>query len=239
MKQKKAQVSVFIIIGILIVLAVVYFLAIRKSSVDIEPSAPQDFSAVQVYVENCLSIVGNFAVYKIGVQGGYIEPRLNSYQSAFLDVAYAFDSIKTFVELSKMESEIETFVNENLKKCTNGFSEFGAKGISIEEGNVNSDVSFGAKNVIFSVNYPLRITSGGVDYEMEKFTSDVPVALKTVHSDVDSFVYDFDERYDLTYLNGLNSNVYIHPMGQNDMFVEENLDSSIRGENYLFLYAVR
>ena len=240
MRHKKAQLTFFIILGIVVIAAFVYFLAVRKESADLAPAGvPQDFSAIQIYVEDCLKAVTNFAVYKIGKQGGYIETPEGSYRNTFLDVAYAFDSSNIFVAMPKMQLEIEGFVNAHLKECTAGFADFRSKGISIKEGNVKSQVSFGERNVMVVAEYPLQMSSAQSSYSLEKFSATVPVALKTVHLGINSFVSDFDERYDLTYLNSISSNVYIHSMGPADLFVEENPDSSIRGENYLFLYAVR
>jgi len=240
MRHKKAQfLTAFIILGILILAVFLYFLAMRKESINIPASSTTGASAVQIYVENCLGAVSNFAVYKIGKQGGYMETPADSYRDKFLDVAYAFDSYNTFVALPKMQSDIQDFINNNLKNCTAGFLEFKSKGLDIQEGDVASAVHINAKSIMVVAEYPLQVRSGDTKFSIEKFSADVPVAIGTIHSEIDSFVSDFDDRYDLTYLNGINSNVYVMPLGDTDLFLQESLNSSIRGENYLFLYSVR
>ncbi|MEK6969787.1 MAG: hypothetical protein AABW48_05145 [Nanoarchaeota archaeon] len=81
--NKKGQITIFIIIGILIVFAFAGFLYITKTvskealTAEGEPiiaSVPQTFKPIQEYTENCLNQIGERGLLLLGQQGGYIYP---------------------------------------------------------------------------------------------------------------------------------------------------------------------
>ncbi len=77
-KNKKAQVTLFVILGlvILLIIALLFFL-LKKPAVKEEfreESVPEEFKPVQDYVEACIHQLGVEAVKKMGAHGGYINP---------------------------------------------------------------------------------------------------------------------------------------------------------------------
>ena len=81
--SKKGQITVFIIIGILILFAFAGFLYLTKTVITEEfvaegepviSAVPQEFQAIQAYTENCLNQVGERGLLILGQQGGYIYP---------------------------------------------------------------------------------------------------------------------------------------------------------------------
>jgi len=239
MAKKGFMISLMIIIGILILVLLFFAFAMRNQLVDLIKPKVSDVSGVQIYVEDCIDAVSQFAIYKMGIQGGSITLNPAHFSNSFLNVNYAFDGTKTFPALDAMRAEIESFVNNNLKNCTAEFRGFKSKGIDIKEGNVSTSIIMGVKSLIITVDYPIGITSGDKTFEIDKFQRDVPIRLKGVHSETDGFLSGFSSRYNLTYLRNMNSNVYILPYEDTDLFVEEAPDSRILGDNYLFLFAVR
>ncbi|MBI2661860.1 hypothetical protein HYX11_00180 [Candidatus Woesearchaeota archaeon] len=82
---RRGQVTVFIIMGIIIlfsVAAIIYFTkvaAIQKIVEEKEPTiavVPQEFQPIQIYTENCLKQIGKQGLQVLGEQGGYIYPEL-------------------------------------------------------------------------------------------------------------------------------------------------------------------
>ncbi|HLC97866.1 MAG TPA: hypothetical protein VJC21_03740 [Candidatus Nanoarchaeia archaeon] len=90
--SRKGQVTVFIIVGILILFAFAALLFLAKTIVK-EPlstakepvleDVPQEFQPLQTYTVNCLQQVGEQGVRLLGEQGGYIDPALAGEFSAF------------------------------------------------------------------------------------------------------------------------------------------------------------
>lgn len=81
--SKKGQITVFIIVGILILFAFAVFLFLTKEvrteefTAEGEPvvaAVPQTFQPIAAYTENCLTQVGERGLIILGQQGGYIYP---------------------------------------------------------------------------------------------------------------------------------------------------------------------
>lgn len=89
--SKRGQVTIFIIVGIILVFtfaAILYFTQLStksKLSAEGEPvlaEVPQTFMPLNVYTENCLSQIGKRGLLILGQQGGYIHPELLGEYSA-------------------------------------------------------------------------------------------------------------------------------------------------------------
>src|SRR3989344_5481333 len=85
LSSKQGQVTIFIIIGLLIVFTFAGVLYITKIVTKEELTAeggpviaavPQEFQPLQSYTENCLAQVGRRGLLVLGQQGGYIYPEL-------------------------------------------------------------------------------------------------------------------------------------------------------------------
>ncbi len=83
--SRKGQVTVFIIIGILILFTFAAILYVTKTTTEEKITAegepviaevPQEFKPIQTYTENCLSQVAKRGLVILGQQGGYIYPDL-------------------------------------------------------------------------------------------------------------------------------------------------------------------
>lgn len=83
--DQRGQVTIFIIVGIILVFAFAGILYFTRSAVtqeiisEEEPllvSVPQQFVPVQRYTENCLSQIGKRGIKVLGESGGYIYPDL-------------------------------------------------------------------------------------------------------------------------------------------------------------------
>lgn len=89
--NKKGQVTIFIIVGILMLFAFAAILYFTRSTptgqllAQEEPfiaSVPTKFEPIQTYTENCLELVGKKGLLILGQQGGYIYPELVGKYSA-------------------------------------------------------------------------------------------------------------------------------------------------------------
>ncbi len=89
--SKQGQVTIFIIIGIVILFIFSGVLYITKVATKEELTAegepivaavPQEFQPLQIYTENCLAQVGRRGLLVLGQQGGYIYPELAGKYSA-------------------------------------------------------------------------------------------------------------------------------------------------------------
>ncbi len=79
--NRKAQISVFVILGIVILLGVSIYLIQVTQFTDFDEESliteviPQEFAVIQQYVTQCIQTVGEEGIRLLGSQGGYINPQ--------------------------------------------------------------------------------------------------------------------------------------------------------------------
>lgn len=238
MHSKRGMITVFIIMGVIILVAVVFVLAVRSEFFKATFMPSEDsVIPVQKYVEECVEKVSKFALYRMGMQGGYLMLPDDYFNNGVFNVGYAYNDGKTFLSLDEMEQQLESFILINMPNCLNNFREFRNEGFGIQEGQMNVDVLFAKTDMIVTLNMPLAVTKGEFHAKLEKFPVPVKVAAKEIHSGVDMFA-GFDRMYNMNHLNSLNANVSVNAFGETDLFAEQNFDSVIGGMNYIFLYSI-
>ncbi|MFW6013719.1 MAG: hypothetical protein ACOCZ6_01520 [Nanoarchaeota archaeon] len=90
--MRKAQVTLYIIIGIVLLIGIILFVTLERETAETEglqpniDSVPPEHKKVQEYVLNCLEKVSTDAVKKVGEHGGYLDPKNYTYSPNDLDI---------------------------------------------------------------------------------------------------------------------------------------------------------
>jgi len=182
--HKKAQISVFLLIGIVILVIIGIFLYQRTQVVKApEMAAPVNVAAVQVYVQQCLEKTASDAVLYIGQHGGYyympeefsVFPDINTLNvetpAPLLNIPFYFYEGKDFVPTKEeMEKQLSYYVSFNLPGCAD-LGAFAQQGFKVEAGAVNVNSAIGEKNVVFIVDYPVNISRGNEKQTISRFTT--------------------------------------------------------------------
>jgi hypothetical protein len=92
MNQKRGQVTIFIIIGIVLLFlgAIVYYFASSRTQVELPEKfirdTPQEVLPIRYYVDDCIKIAATKAVEEIGLHGGWVQdPEI---ATTLFDVSY-------------------------------------------------------------------------------------------------------------------------------------------------------
>jgi hypothetical protein len=173
MKQKRGQVTIFIIIAILIVAGIVGFYLIKNKTSSLNPSIPKDIQPVYNFVQDCLEQTGENALIRIGEQGGYFlifdEPSIEGRIPYYLQGTQ--ESIPT---QSEIEQNLAGFVREELGFCILNFKDFKQQ-YKISHELKNSEVKILNNQVKFSLEYSITITKEETAYQLKEFSIDIPV----------------------------------------------------------------
>ena len=92
--NKKAQVTIFVILAILIVAVIIIFFAVRNSIVDTSNKIPIQIIPIYDFVTGCIEDSGYNALYTIGQQGGYFIPSTGSLEFGVPYYIFDADSIE-------------------------------------------------------------------------------------------------------------------------------------------------
>jgi hypothetical protein len=204
--KKRGQVTLFVIIGLVILFSTLIVLYIR--SIDREPTEPFVVKDnVNDFVEQCLFQLTQEAVIKLGQQGGYIEmegidkvtaeyapfeSEILSMYNGKLHIPYWFyqdsteldktqmpELIKSYEEDYSIQWQLENYISKKIKICLNDFEVFEAQGMKIiDKGTISTEVIIAEGDVNVKLNYPIEIKKDEDDIENRyTFVTSVPVRL--------------------------------------------------------------
>ena len=224
--QKRGQVTVFIILGIVILTVFVILFSFRSQILeqDFESEmnsiiVPEQIRPVKDYFDVCLRGITQDGINILSAQGGYItlpeEPYKRTTNDEFSntlnlysihEVAYWFYETSNGIQeqqiptKEEMETQLESYINNNFNDCEYFAQDFEEDGFIINyPENLASDVKINKNNVEV------------------KLSSDLQISLKEVNADVNKLMVvtnsKLGELYDLA--------VQVMNKENKDLFLEE------------------
>jgi len=189
--MKRGQVTLFIILGALLVIALILVVVFREkialSQILPERIFPTKTSAVERFIDGCIEAVGTEGLTLLGAQGGYIElpqeiaqDRLATIDTGIKIPYWHYNGDNRIPSLLVMESQLSRYMNENLKTCLDNLAEFQQQYTIIEKGGVFTSTFAQDTDVVFSVEYPIEVQDkeGKKITELKDFRVEVALLLK-------------------------------------------------------------
>jgi len=171
--NKKAQVTIFIIVAILIVAGIIGYFALRGNFFG--ESIPQELRPAYDYYISCLESTARDGIHLLGEQGGYIEVPEFEPGSAYMPFSSQLDFLGQPIPYwmyvsgnnllkeqvptkTSMATELEAYVSERVEDCD--FTEFELMGydVYVDEGSVEVDIN--KMDVELKVNSKITIFKG-------------------------------------------------------------------------------
>lgn len=194
--EKRGQITVFIIVGIVLIILVGLFFVMRYSTTFFTPKeiVPVEAQPIQRAIDNCVRDLSLEAIEIIGTTGGFIRypDYIDDDYFASLRIA-PFDSIKMPYWYYEGESripsedlmieEINYHVRSNLRECVDDLEEFKEEFDIKERGLIESKTTLTPKNVIVEVDYPIEVADkfGNKITDMTKHIVTHNIKLKEVY----------------------------------------------------------
>ena len=124
--QKRGQVTVFVIVGVVVLLAVgiVIYMTNDYSQSKIEETIQTnpDIGAVNEFVQNCVDDIAKEAIVWIGATGGYYDTsEVPSLEGVAL---YLSEGNTLLPSLASLHTELQKYVDNELQFCINNFEDF-------------------------------------------------------------------------------------------------------------------
>jgi hypothetical protein len=161
-KNKKAQLAIFIIIALTIVVAIALLLIALKSSKE-NNSVPIEVQPVNSFIEGCVKQVAEESIYNIGQTGGYFDLPEKSTKNKIAYHYYLKENIMP--SRANIEDEIEKYVDTMLFFCTKDFSLFNE--FEVRQGVIKTKTKMEDNQVIFNVIFPVSVTKGDKTYQLK------------------------------------------------------------------------
>ncbi len=230
----KGQITLFIILGIIIVVAFAVFFAV---------AAKFNFMAteeneVTLFIEECAKQTARDALERFGMQYGlYLN---DYYETSFSKVNYAYNTEDKPITKEEAEEQLEIYIANNIPNCINNFKDF--PGVS-SSGGIKTGIVLAEDDIVISLDYPVTMQKEGKTAKKDKFRVELPVRLKmlieTAKTLVDKRIEHPDYVELLPYLGNLEANSYVLPYNDTKVFVMEDPKSSLNNKPYIFMFAVK
>lgn len=245
--MKRGQVTLFIILGIVIISIIVmgiYFRSTLLKEDEIELARqlamPTEIREVTGQVQNCLEIISEEGIIFLGFQGGYIYQPIESLYMENFAVSYGYmDDEISLISLEEIGVELSNYINNEITNC---FMLEDYPHLEINEYMPFTSVEFTDEKVIINTEYNMEISKDGDMYRIETpYIVEYDVRLKRIHEislmilqkiKENPDIIDFQSMLEL----GVDINIYhIYE----DQVVYEIIDdmSKINDEQYSFMFA--
>lgn len=238
---KKAQLTIFIIIGILLLLVAILFISYNASKetttpIDKKIQLPYDFQPIYNHIEDCVRKEALGSLNILGIQGGYITLPENHLATEYSNIGYSyFDGYSTLTSINDMEISLEKFIRDVLPTCVN-LSLF--SGFEFRNDNISSNVEILENEVVFDVSYGLQASKDDITHEFKDFSVNMPVRLGHIYSVLSGIVektLNDPDWIDMTYLSEFDLKINILPNSDNTLVY--SLTDSTGLEDYVYLSA--
>lgn len=194
--KKRGQITLFIIVGIILLLAIAVFIMYQKQIVVFKPERviPPEIAPLKRYVEDCAYTTAEKGIRLIGANGGFISfpEEIELDPASYLSVTPLFPELKTplwryrgrtrIPSEHRIKTDLEHYIEENLDTCLMELSPFITM-FDIKKGNMSTIVDLTETGVEIELIYPLEIfiKLKNQTIKLDKFETTVPLRLKTLY----------------------------------------------------------
>ena len=171
--NKKAQVTIFIILAMIIVVAIaVLFLLIKKPDLQIE-----DVENPQAYIESCTRELVEEAIGILSEQGGDIEPK-GSTMFRGRDITYLCYNANYYIPcvnqrpllIEHIQDEITNYIEPKVENCFQTLkTKLEDKSHVIEMGEMKITTTLQTKQVLVNINRDFKMTKRDSTREFKNF----------------------------------------------------------------------
>jgi len=195
-KRGKAQITLFMIIGVVILLSVLFAVYIYQQSVTVPIEraviVPEEVQQIYDYVATCADQIGKDGLILLGTQGGYIDiPKIidknpNAYINA--DPAgiaktpmWYYEGEDRTPSLEDIQTRLALYIKQNLPACVDDFEAFKDRYDITPVSDIVPIVTFTDREVIIETKWELDVKVQERIVKLTEFLSSFQVNFKSMY----------------------------------------------------------
>ena len=180
MRDKRGQVTIFIIIAVVIIGATVGYFAF-KDSIKIS-GIPANIEPVYTSFLSCLEDISKEGIYQIALHGGYYNvPNETSITYFTEEIPYYYiNSENNIPSINLIEDEFGGYVSENLEGCFN-LNNFKKQGFDINIINYSVSAKINTKEANIKMDYPITIQKGETKIQLKEFETSIDTNIQNLY----------------------------------------------------------
>mgnify|MGYP005626409715 CR=1 FL=1 len=247
--MRRAQVSLFMIIG-LVILVIAFFLiyiqSLQYENLDIiDEEIDVDTKSIELFVGECITNVALEGIYDNSLTGGYFLLPEHSTTELYDNLPYYYDFGNSFLPSDEiLASEVAYYVDVMLDLCLDDFTYFKDQGYEISFEAPNSNALLDPNKLTINTNMPITLTS--IDKTTQVSNFQVEVDAKQFYENIlvsREIVETIDKGICLTCFSSLATeyDLFVGTIPYNDSIIIDIKDNNyfIDYENYHLTFAVR
>ena len=204
--NKRGQITLFVIIGVLIISAVILAVVFRPQLIGIAVSPEEaqrivntQLGPVQEFTESCMAFAARKTLNTMGRQGGYVIPRPSHISipevvpdAPVINYALYYDSERGYINelpsLNKLKEELITYVENNVDfvRCIDDYNNF-EDILEVKAVNTlpvidkeNLDIGEDSGLIIIPYSYPVELSKGNATAFFEEAEVVIPINLARI-----------------------------------------------------------
>lgn len=248
MRLNKAQISYFLILGLILVFVIgvgVYFVGNLKGQRAKEAAEKVqeinlEIAPIKNYIQACVHDVATPAVYLLANNGGYIYTYNKTLNTEYAQIAYHLEFDREVSPNKEfMENELSKFVKNSVILCLTQNQNLNAYSLNFGKLNVLSTIN--NENVLLKINFPVNVQKRDSKISTEDFAELVPIRLGHLINIKDDILNEIknNTEIDLNYLSQFDSEINVLPYDKSNIIysIFDN-KSSIQESPFYFNFAI-
>ena len=245
--SKRGQITLFVILGVIIIGAIALGLYFRQQIVSTQTlkevaltsELPPDLELLKEEIQACANTVSDEALYFVGQQGGYFLVPDNSIQVEDTAIAYGVQkNVKTLVSEDAFRSEVGSYIEAFLPDCVD-YSQYGSFELFVQI--LATMVTLNDNNTNLEIDYKVTAQKGESAYNLfEPYEVVLPLKVKNVYeisSKVADDIASNPEEFDIAHILSYGMDVQLDNLG--DDFLVINVRDREQENNYEFQFGVQ
>ncbi|MEA3378258.1 MAG: hypothetical protein U9Q69_01325 [Nanoarchaeota archaeon] len=244
--MKRGQISLFILIGIVVIAIIGLGIYFRSSSLKLTSESEQLLPVkVQNFKDNFISCTNTLVKDNIGIagiQGGYLILPEDIFEDEDLALPFYYDKGQNkALSIEDVKNHLNEGITISLPLCAD---EESFPKLIIERGELDVKIIMDDFATMAIINYPLTITQNEETFALqEPYEIEFPVRLKTIieaANGITEMNMDDPEKLDLEDMVNYNLDIELfHPEEGIEFYSITDADSILDDEPYTFLFANR
>ena len=187
MQRKRGQVTIFIVIGIIIlaVFGLLMFFLNDNSGADENVQDNDDITLISSFIENCMVISLEESISDAAFQGGYHDVPGDPIGLRWFNEIpfyYDYEGNDLSITLDGLEREVGLFLADEIEYCVDDFSVIKEIGYNVSYYDIDSvDVVILDGIVKAEVHFPVKAYKQDEVYEMDDFSVEVDSEIYNIH----------------------------------------------------------
>ncbi|MBI1971211.1 hypothetical protein HYS47_05675 [Candidatus Woesearchaeota archaeon] len=248
----RAQASVFIILGVIIVIAVGLMLYLSPADGQNEGEKANSqaiqsvIPSVTTYVEQCLQQTVEEGILFLGKHGGYYElpdPRDDVFSLPY----HFYDSKKLLLSQDELQRQLSMYVKQELFFCIKNFVPFREQGYTVHYNEMDVRTELTPSQAKVSLYYQITMSMKGASATVQEFSAAVPTRLLAIHTMVDTILTQQEQQPDSICISclvteGIANHARVEMYRIDDTAIWFSVideEGFIRGEQFSFNYLNR